>query len=801
MREKYDFSGWATKNDLRCSDGRTIRKDAFKDNDGQTVPLVWNHDHNDPMNVLGHALLENRDQGVYAYCTFNDTAAGNNARQLVRHGDVTALSIYANKLKQYGGDVVHGAIREVSLVLAGANPGAFIDAVLEHGELNEEAGIIYTGESIVLEHAVTDQGNGMKAVEEPKEEPKEEVKEEPAPPKAKATKKKAEPKPESEPELEHAEKEEEPEEDMANKEKATGEETVADVFNTLSEKQKNVVYALIGQAIEDAKGGSAKHTALSHADEKDNDDDGETVADVFNTLSEKQKTVVYALIGQAIEDAKGGKKETKDDEDEESEGEVMKHNIFDTDEMTENQDVLSHAEFSEILNDAKRGGSLKDAFLAHGIEDIDYLFPEAKAIANEPEFINDPDDWVAVVMGGVRKTPFSRIKTLFADITEADARAKGYIKGHRKIEEVFGLLKRSTTPQTVYKTQKLDRDDIIDITDFDVVAWLKREMRMKLDEELARAFLIGDGRNVASEDKIDEQHIRPIWTDDDLFTIKKAVSIASIASDDEKAKAFIRAAVKARKNYRGSGNPILFTTEDVLTDCLLMEDNMGRVVYDTIEKLATALRVSKIVTVPPMEGVTREADGKTYALMGLIVNLKDYNVGADKGGQVSMFDDFDIDYNKMKYLIETRCSGALIKPFSAIALELTYSAILGVEPEDPATVILGKAVSSLQEDVVVHDKFIKGTLKYVTGYTGYSEEVDQQSGNFLALKFDVSDGATTTVQLLGGPNKNPVTLDNEANAVFRITDRNTQRIKVVTTLGDDTITKVYSLAGLSIETA
>ena len=749
MREKYDFSGWATKNDLRCSDGRTIRKDAFKDNDGQTVPLVWNHDHNDPMNVLGHALLENRDQGVYAYCTFNDTAAGNNARQLVRHGDVTALSIYANKLKQYGGDVVHGAIREVSLVLAGANPGAFIDAVLEHGELNEEAGIIYTGESIVLEHAVTDQGNGMKAVEEPKEEPKEEVKEEPAPPKAKATKKKAEPKPESEPELEHADKEEEPEE-MADKEKENSEETVADVFNT---------------------------------------------------LSEKQKTVVYALIGQAIEDAKGGKKESKDDEDEESEGEVMKHNIFDTDEMTENQDVLSHAEFSEILNDAKRGGSLKDAFLAHGIEDIDYLFPEAKAIANEPEFINDPDDWVAVVMGGVRKTPFSRIKTLFADITEADARAKGYIKGHRKIEEVFGLLKRSTTPQTVYKTQKLDRDDIIDITDFDVVAWLKREMRMKLDEELARAFLIGDGRNVASEDKIDEQHIRPIWTDDDLFTIKKAVSIASIASDDDKAKAFIRAAVKARKNYRGSGNPILFTTEDVLTDCLLMEDNMGRVVYDTIEKLATALRVSKIVTVPPMEGVTREADGKTYALMGLIVNLKDYNVGADKGGQVSMFDDFDIDYNKMKYLIETRCSGALIKPFSAIALELTYSAILGVEPEDPATVILGKAVSSLQEDVVVHDKFIKGTLKYVTGYTGYSEEVDQQSGNFLALKFDVSDGATTTVQLLGGPNKNPVTLDNEANAVFRIADRNTQRIKVVTTLGDDTITKVYSLAGLSIETA
>lgn len=781
MRGNYDFSGWATKNDLKCSDGRTIRKDAFKDNDGQTVPLVWNHDHNDPMNVLGHALLENRDQGVYAYCTFNDTAAGNNARQLVRHGDVTALSIYANKLKQYGGDVVHGAIREVSLVLAGANPGAFIDAVLEHGELAEDAGIIYTGEEIELAHTVTDQGAAVKAVEpEPVKESA------PAPTKGKG-KKKAETLPEptiTDAELEHADNE------GVNME----DETVQDVFETLSDKQKDAVYALIGMALDENSGN------VQHSDEDDDlehaDDSEETVQDVFDTLTDKQKTVVYALIGQALENAGAG------EEDDEDEGDsTVKHNIFDTDEMTENQDVLSHSEFEEILNDAKRGGSLKDAFLAHGIEDIDYLFPDAKNINDVPEFIKDPDDWVSVVMGGVRKTPFSRIKTLFADITEADARAKGYIKGHRKIEEVFGLLKRTTTPQTVYKTQKLDRDDVLDITDFDVIAWLKGEMRMKLDEELARAFLIGDGRNVASEDKIQEDHIRPIWTDDDLFTIKKTVSISSIASDDEKAKAFIRAAVKARKNYRGSGNPILFTTEDVLTDCLLMEDNMGRVVYDTIQKLETALRVSKIVTVPPMEGVTREADGKTYALLGLIVNLKDYNVGADKGGQVSMFDDFDIDYNKMKYLIETRCSGALIKPFSAIALELTYSAILGVEPEDPSSVVLGKAVSSLQEDVVVHDKFIKGNLKYVTGYTGFSGDEAEQSGNYLALKFEASDGATTTVQLLGGTHKNPVTLDSDMNCVFRITDRNTQRIKVVTTLGDDTITKIYSLAGLSIETA
>ena len=769
MRERYDFSGWATKNDLKCSDGRTIRKDAFKDNDGQTVPLVWNHDHHDPMNVLGHALLENRDQGVYAYCTFNDTAAGNNARQLVRHGDVTALSIYANKLKQYGGDVVHGAIREVSLVLAGANPGAFIDAVLEHGELADDAGIIYTGEPIYLEHTVTDHGDTIEAVEEEPIAP---------PPKPKG-RKKAEtlPEPTANDELEHADEEGD----------SMEEETVQDVFETLSDKQKQAVYALIGMALNEKE--------MQHSDDAEEDNPDETVQDVFDTLTDKQKTVVYALIGQALENAGDS-----DYEDEEGDS-TVKHNIFDTDEMTENQNVLSHSEFEEILNDAKRGGSLKDAFLAHGIEDIDYLFPEARNISDVPEFIKEPDDWVSVVMGGVRKTPFSRIKTLFADITEADARAKGYIKGHRKIEEVFGLLKRTTTPQTVYKTQKLDRDDVLDITDFDVIAWLKGEMRMKLDEELARAFLIGDGRNIASEDKIQEDHIRPIWTDDDLFTIKKTVSIASIASDDDKAKAFIRAAVKARKNYRGSGNPTLFTTEDVLTDCLLMEDNMGRVIYDTIQKLETALRVSKIVTVPPMEGVTREADGKTYALMGLIVNLKDYNVGADKGGQVSMFDDFDIDYNKMKYLIETRCSGALIKPFSAIALELTYSAVLGVEPEDPSSVVLGKAVSSLQEDVVVHDKFIKGNLKYVTGYTGFSGDEAEQSGNFLALKFEASDGATTTVQLLGGTHKNPVTLDSDMNCVFRITDRNTQRIKVVTTLGDDTITKIYSLAGLSIETA
>ena len=772
MREKYDFSGWATKNDLRCSDGRTIRKDAFKNNDGQTVPLVWNHDHNDPMNVLGHALLENRDEGVYAYCTFNDTAAGNNARQLVRHGDVTALSIYANQLKQHGGDVIHGAIREVSLVLAGANPGAFIDAVLEHGELSEDSAIIYTGENISLAHTVTSDGSqNYNAASEPAEEA--EPEKTPAPQRPSRKRRQT-----AEAELEHADDEGESMED----------ETIQDVFNTLDDKQKDAVYAMIGMALDDAKHSDEYSEELSHAD--DNDED-ETVQDVFDTLTDKQKTVVYAIIGQALESADEG-------EDENDEGDTtVKHNIFDTD--TQNTDnYISHSELNSILDEAKRGGSLREAFLSHGIEDIEYLFPDAKNLTDTPEFINQPDEWVAKVMNGTRHTPFARIKTLFADITEDDARAKGYIKGHRKVEEVFNLLKRVTLPTTVYKKQKLDRDDVIDITDFDVVNWLKTEMRGKLNEELARAFLIGDGRNGASEDKINEQNIRPIWTDDELFTIKKAVSIASNATDDARAKAFIRAAIKARKNYRVSGTPTLFCTEDILTDCLLMEDNTGRVVYDSEAKLATALRVKEIVTVPPMEGAMREEDGKTYALMGLIVNLQDYNVGADKGGAVNMFDDFDIDYNQMKYLIETRCSAALVKPFSAIALELTYSAILDVEPEEPTQVILGKAVSALQSDVIVHDKFIKGTLHYITGYTQYSEVEAEQSGNYLALKFDVSDGATTTIQITG---KDPVTLDSSKNAVFRVENKNSQKIKVVTTLGDDTITKVYSLSGLTVENA
>ena len=562
--DKFDFSGWATKVNLKCSDGRTIMKDAFKDNDGKSVPLVWNHQHNDPSNVLGHALLQNRDEGVYAYCTFNDSEAGKTGKLLVQHGDVCALSIWANQLKQNLNNVVHGNIREVSLVLAGANPGAFIDSIIMHGQESDEEAIIYTGEDIVLSHG--------------------------------------------------DDKEDKKVEDTEKKIETGKEETVADVFNTLSEKQKNVVYAIIGQALEEGEG--------------------------------------------------------SDDEEESEGGKEMKHNVFD--QIEEKQDdVLSHDAMNTIISDGKRFGSLKESFLAHadeyGIKQIDYLFPEAKSLNNPPEFIKRETDWVSKVMNGVHRTPFSRIKSSFADITADEARAKGYIKGNLKKEEVFTLLKRSTTPTTIYKKQKLDRDDIIDITDFDVVAWLKSEMRMMLNEEIARAILIGDGRLSSSDDKINEQNIRPIASDAELYSVRVPVTVAASATTDDKAKAMIRAAVKARKEYKGSGNPTFFTTEDWLTDALLLEDTMGHRLYKNESDVAAAMRVSNIVTVPVMEGTKGPNGGD---LIGIIVNLNDYNVGADKGGAINMFDDFDIDYNQQKYLIETRCSGALTKPYSALVLEL-----------------------------------------------------------------------------------------------------------------------------------
>ena len=587
MGFKYDFSGWATKNDLLCSDGRTIRRDAFKDNDGKVVPLVWNHDHTDPSNVLGHALLKNVADGVYAYGSFNSNPKAIEAATLLAHGDIKALSIWANKLQQRGGDVLHGDIKEVSLVLAGANPAAIIDSVMVHGEESDEEAIIYTGESIC--HSSGELKDETEETEET---------------------------------VEHAD---------------------------------------------------------DKADEPEKSDDDETIADVFKTLSEKQKNVVYALIAEVISENKG-----KENEDNKEEDSVMKHNVFEQQNGDQQENVLCHADVKAAFDDAKRYGSLKDSFVAHGlnevtymahadgdygIKNIDYLFPEARNVNNTIDFIKREDSWVRDFMSRVHRSPFARIKSVHANITEDEARAKGYIKGNIKKEEVFTLLKRSTTPTTVYKKQKLDRDDVLDITDLDTVALVKGEMRGMLDEEIARAALVGDGRSASDDDKINEVNIRPIWTDADLYSIKVPIAVAAGDDDNKKATNFIRAAIKSRKNFRGSGTPVLYTTEDMLSDMLLLTDTTGRDIYDTVEKLCKKLRVSEIITVPVMEGLTRQVESKTRTLAGIIVNLQDYNIGADKGGSINMFEDFDIDYNQMKYLIETRCSGALTKPYSAMVLE------------------------------------------------------------------------------------------------------------------------------------
>ena len=581
-KRQWDFAGYATRNDLRCSDGRIIRKDAFKECDGEIVPLVWNHQHDSISEVLGHALLENREDGMYAYGYFNKSPEGLAAKERVNNGDVKALSIYANRLKQNGNNVLHGAIREVSLVLAGANPGAFIETVLRHSdsadEMVEDGAIIYSGEDFELYHA--EEGKA-KEVEVKTEE---------------------------------------------------------------GEKMPN-----------DKK-----------AEEKKDESKEKTIGEVFDTLTEDQKNVVYALIGQAIEDAQAG--EFDDDEDEDEEGEEMKHNVFDMD----NENTISHGltdeETKAIFGDAKRYGSLKDSFLAHaedyGITNIGELFPDYKNVDTVPGFISRDMTWVQKFMGSVHHTPFSRVRSMYANITEDAARAKGYFTGKQKKDEVFSLLKRTVDPQTIYKRQRLDRDDILDITDFDVVAWIKGEMRVMLNEEIARACLIGDGRLTSDDDKIFKEHVQPISTDADLYTIKAPVTVG--ADDDETATNFIRAAIKARKTYKGTGSPMLFTTEEMLTNMLLLTDKMGRDLYDSVDKLATKLRVSEIVTVEVMEGQKGKNGGD---LLGIIVNPVDYTIGADKGGAVSMFDDFDIDYNQQKYLIETRCSGALVRPYSAIALE------------------------------------------------------------------------------------------------------------------------------------
>lgn len=648
MGEKFDFAGWATKNDILCADGRTIRDGAFKENDGQTVPLVYQHQHNDPKNVLGHALLEYRPgEGMYCYAKCNDTENGQLVKKAVAHKDLTSFSIYANQLTQHGGDVVHGKIREVSVVLAGANDGAVIEyPVLAHsGEIAYDEAIIYASpEGLELSHA-DDKETPEKEEKEPMAEEKETKKED--------------------------------------------EKTVKDVFDTLTEEQKKVVYFMIGQALADAKGDSDDKDDDSKEEIKHSDESGEkkekTVKDVFDTLTEEQKKVVYFMIGQALEDAKAEAKHSITDE----EDITLTHNVFDQDQAQ--GAVLSHADVTEILNDAKRNkvGSLREmlrdrfednAELMHAIDttgmevatgtqtygfnDAGMLFPEYHNLNNPPEFIKRDTGWVAKVMSAVKHSPFSRIKSTYANITEADARAKGYIKGHQKANEVFKTLKRTTDPQTVYKHQKMDRDDVLDITDFDVIAWLKSEMRLMLDEEIARAILIGDGRDDSSDDKIQVNHVRPVALDVPLFNTKVNVVTENGSSDADKAQAAIDAIIRARKNYKGSGSPTFFTTEDVLSEMLLLKDGVGHYLYNSVDELATRLRVKEIVPVEVMENQT--VDNKP--LMGVIVNLADYNVGSDKGGAVSLFDNFDIDYNQYKYLIETRISGALVKPYSALTI-------------------------------------------------------------------------------------------------------------------------------------
>ena len=610
---KFNFSGYATKNDLLCSDGRVIKKDAFKHQDGDKVPLVWHHLKNDPANVLGHAILENRQDGVYAYCVFNDTDSGKNAQKLVEHGDIETLSIHANQLQQRKNEVIHGMIREVSLVVAGANPGAKIDNIcIVHADGSE---VIDDTEAIIcndipidaeeIEHEIKKGGSEM------------------------VGKKK--------------------EEDM----------TVGEIFDTLTDVQKEVVYGLLGQMTEEMKDDDEDEMSQEDVDYSEM-----THEEIFETLSEEQQEVVMAYIEHAYDE---GKKNNSDNG-----GDNMKKNVFDGQEEKKDMATLSHADVQSILTNAKKTGSLREAFLEHagtyGIDNIDYLFPDAKTLRNTPDFIKRNTEWVKSVLDATHKSPFSRIKSVAADITADEARAKGYVTGELKTEEVFGLLRRTTTPTTVYKKQKLDRDDIIDITDLDVIAWLKMEMRMMLDEEIARAILIGDQRAADHADKINESSIRPIYKDDDMYNHK--VTVASDATTQD----VIEAIIRARTEYKGSGTPTFYCNSTILTDMLLLKDTTGRYIYDNLEALAARLRVKDIIEVPVMDGVERVDGDDTHDLLGVIINLRDYTVGADKGGQVSMFDDFDIDYNQYKYLLEGRMSGALTVPKSAMTVEKTQAA-------------------------------------------------------------------------------------------------------------------------------
>lgn len=733
----YDFSGYVTRNDLQCSDGRIIRRDAFKDCDGTVVPLVWQHSHDDPTNVLGHALLENRPDGVYGYGKFNNTERGQHSKKMVEDGDICAMSIFANRLKQQGNDVIHGVIREVSLVMAGANPGAFIDnIVIAHADGSytdvEDEAVIYNNE-------------------------------------------------ESFDEVRHSNIDKE--ETMANSNKLD--------LGNLTDDQRTALTSLLSQYMD------YQSEEIEHADDPD-----KTIEDVFNEFTDEQKNVVYFLIGQALEgeDVEHGDNEGED---------FMKHNVFD--ETAEDTPALSHDELNAILADATRSSSLKeyleDACLEHGITNLEVLFPEARMVRPTPDMITRDMGWVDVLWNGLHKSPFARIKSASADLTIDAARAKGYIKGEFKTEEQFALLSRETTPQTVYKKQKLDRDDVIDIVDIDVVAWLKAEMRMMLNEELCRAVLIGDGRDANSKDKIKPDRIRPIYQDADMYTIHYQVEYAADATNDDKSATLVDSAILAREDYRGSGNPKMFATNKVITQMLIARDKIGRRLYSNLTELASALRVSEIVEVPVMEGVTRTVtDGElagTYDLLALIFNPADYTIGADKGGAVSLFDDFDIDYNQMKYLIETRCSGALTKPYSAIALEILSSSAnplskLKVEPMPQSETPFDTAVSSIQTGVTVHDNVIGGTLHYLTEGSlpdvwgpGYFIALDLHDNTFTGLT-----SVKVGMQPSQGSGLQEIMSDPDKNGVFKVTDKFAQKFVVVQTDGTNRRVQKFDLSNL-----
>lgn len=806
----YDFCGYATKNDLRCADGRVIRHDAFKENDGQIVPLVWQHVHSDPTNVLGHALLENRDDGVYAYATFNNTPSGQHAKEMVKHGDISAMSIYANRLKQYGSDVIHGIIREVSLVLAGANPGAYIENISfahadgTYTDIEDEA-VIYSGPDTIeyISHA-----------------------------------------------------------DDENEEDEVGD----DILDELTDEQIDAVNRIINAAIEGAVDDldddealddltpdqleaigdiveDAVNDALEHADVDDDDydddeydedydeededevqhsyyddydsyyddyddyddirhaDEDTTVGDVWDTLDEDQKNLVYFLLGQAAEDNAAEHSAIYDG------GFDMKHNVFD-DAYEDDYDVLTHDEFDAIMEDAYNANSLRDVFLEHGFTNLEVLFPEAKLVTPTPEMISRDMGWVDQLWNGIKRTPFARIKSTAANITGDEARARGYVKGNLKAEEVIVLLSRETTPQTVYKKQKLDRDDVIDITDIDVIAWMKQEMRLMLNEEICRAILVSDGRGTTHADKIKEDKIRPIYQDDDVYTIHYPITYDVSDTADQKASKIADAAVRARKDYKGSGTPWMFASNEVISDMMLAKDGIGRRLYKDENELKAALRVSKIVECPILENVRRTTgtggSAKTWDLKALIFNPIDYTVGADKGGAVSLFDDFDIDYNQMKYLIETRISGALTKPYSAIALETqNFLNELSVAPMAGSDDLWGTSVSDVQSNIVFNGNLVTGTLKHVASGAladGWG------AGNFIAVDLSSNDFTGLTSVKVGmepsaGAGLQEIINDPDKAGVFKVTDKYNQKLVVVQTDGKDKVTQKYTLSGLTLETA